>query len=130
MRINTQNIPNSARSHYDINSVIHMNLITTNNVSLSHNSTHVRLLQENTLNDPTFRVTTRGHHQQGGNLPWRPRESQSDTASLPTNCFLHNIESPPPTNIRCILSRVKIATNAPARTHIGANEFRRLACCR
>ena len=57
-RIDTQNTPNSARSHYDINSVIHIHLITMNNASLSHNSTYVRLLKERTLNGPTSRVTT------------------------------------------------------------------------
>ena len=30
----------------------------------------------------------------------------SDTESLPTNCFVHNIESPSPTNIRCTLYHV------------------------
>ena len=53
-RIDTQNTPNSARSHYNINSVIHINLITMKNASLSHNSTYTRLLQERTLNDPDF----------------------------------------------------------------------------
>ena len=93
---NTQNTPNSARSHYDINSVIHIHLITINNVSFSHSSAHVRLLHECMLNDPDFL----GH-------PTRPppvkaaishgdsRDSQSDTESLPTNCFVLNIESLP-----------------------------------
>ena len=35
-----RNTSNSARSHYDINTVIHINLITMNNASLSHNSTY------------------------------------------------------------------------------------------
>ena len=70
---------------------------------------------------PTSRVTTGGRHHRrpppqeaatskatskGGNLPWRPQDSLSDTESLPTNCFIHNIESPSPTNIRSIQSRV------------------------
>ena len=50
MRIYTKNTPNSARSHYDINSGIHIHLITINNASLSHNSNHVCLL----LNSPDF----------------------------------------------------------------------------
>ena len=54
MRIDTQNTPNSARSHYNINTVIRINLITINNASLSHNSIHVRLLQEHTLNNHDF----------------------------------------------------------------------------
>ena len=33
---------------------MHINLITMNNASLSHNSTYVRLLQERMLNDPDF----------------------------------------------------------------------------
>ena len=107
MRIYTQNTPNSARSHYNINSGIHINLITINNASSSHNSKHVLLLQERTLNHPNFPrhhrrplpVTAAISH---GDL----RDSLSDTESLPTNCFVHNIESPSPTNIRSIQSHV------------------------
>ena len=108
MRIYTHNTPNSARSHYNINSGIHINImITINNLSLSHDSTHVRLLQERMLNDPDFLC----HHRMPP--PVRAaishgdsRDSQSDIESLPTNCFVHNIESPSPTNIRCIPSHV------------------------
>ena len=107
MRIYTQNTPNSARSHYDINSGIHINLITTNNTSLSHNSKHVRLLQERTLNNPDFPH----HHRRPPPVNAAishgdPRDSLSDTESLPTNCFVHNIESPSPINIRSIQSHV------------------------
>ena len=42
------------RSHYDINSGIHIYLTTINNASLSHNSNYVRLLQERTLNNTDF----------------------------------------------------------------------------
>ena len=60
MRIYTQNTPNS---HYDIYSGIHMNLITINNASLSHNlntSVHFKNARSTT---PISRVTTGGRHQ-------------------------------------------------------------------
>ena len=105
--VSTQNTPNSARSHCDINSVIHINMITINNASLSHNLIYVRFLQERTLNDPDFpRHHTRPPPVKVAIFHGDPRDSQSDTESLPTNCFVHNIESPSPTNIRCILSHV------------------------
>ena len=78
-QFDTQNTPNSARSHYNINSGIHINLITMNNTSLSHNSTYVRLLQERTLNDPTSRVTTRGRHQSRRQSPMATTRQPSDT---------------------------------------------------
>ena len=105
--IYTPNTPNSARSHYSTNSGIRINLITINNASLSHNSKHVNLPQECTLNNPDF-----PHHQRRpppvkvaishGNS----RDSPSNTKSLPMNRFVHNIEPPSPTNIRCIQSHV------------------------
>ena len=107
MRIYTQNTPNSARSHYNINSGIHINLITINNASLSHNSTHVHLLQERTLSNPDFPCHhTRPPPVKAAISHGDSRDSQSDIESLPTNCFVHNIESPSPTNIRCIPSHV------------------------
>ena len=51
-RFDTQNTPNSARSHYNINSVTYINLVTIKNTYLSHNSTYVSLLQEHTLKQP------------------------------------------------------------------------------
>ena len=100
-------LPTLARSHYNINSGIHINLITINNASLSHNSKHVRLLQERRLNNPDVprhhrRVPPVMAEISHGDL----RDSLSDTESLSTNCFVHNIESPSPTNIRSIQSYV------------------------
>ena len=84
-----------------------INLITINNASLSHNSTHVRLLQERTLNNPDLpRHYTRPPPVKAAISHGDSRDSQNDTESLPTNCFVHNIESTSPTNIRCIPSHV------------------------
>ena len=90
--IYTQSTPNSARSHYDINSGIHIYLTTINNASLSHNSKYVRLLQERTLNKPDFPR----HHRRPP--PVKAAISHGDSrdslsySELPsTNCFVHNI---------------------------------------
>ena len=95
MRIYTQNTPNSARSHCNINSGIHINLITINNASLSHNSTHVRLLQERTLSDLDFpRHHRRPPPVKAAISHGDSRDSLSDTESLPTNYFVHRIPIP------------------------------------
>ena len=107
MRIYTQNTPNSARSHYGIHSGIHINLITINNTTLSHNSKHVRLLQECTLNNPDFPRHHRGLPPVKAAIAHVDlRDSLSDTESPSTNCSVHNIESPFSTNIRRIQSHV------------------------
>ena len=62
MRIYTQNTPNSAILHYHKNSGVHINLITINNASLSHNlntSVHFKNARSTTT---TPRVTTGGRH--------------------------------------------------------------------
>ena len=55
---------------------------------------------------PTSRVTTRGLHQSRRQSPIATTRQPSDTESLPTNCFVHTMESPSPPNIRCILYHV------------------------
>ena len=106
MRIYTQNTPNSARSHYNINSGIHINLITINNASLSHNSKHVRLLQERMLNHPDFSCHHRRPPLKGGNLPWRFTRSLGNLGPLSTNCFVYNIYPLYPSYIRSIQPHV------------------------
>ena len=90
--IYTQNTPNSARSHYNISSGIHTYMTTINNASLSHNSKHVRLLQERTLNDPD----SPRHHRSPPPVKAAishgdSRDSLSNPEPPSTNCFVHNI---------------------------------------
>ena len=98
-RFDTQNTPTSARSHNNINSVIHINLITMNNASLSHNSTYVRLLQERTLNDPDFPR----HHTRSPPVNAAISHGDHETAQVTPNHCLRTVS---PTNIRCTLSHV------------------------
>ena len=135
MQIDTQNTPNSARSHYDINSVIHIHLITTNNASLSHNSTHVRLLQERTLNDPDFpRHHTRsppvkvaishGDHKTAKVTPNHCLQTVSCTIYNPrpqpisdvyyAMCTIATLPPPPPPPAQmCYLSKERSGTKHP-----------------
>ena len=67
-------------------------LTTINNASLSHNSKHVRLLQERTLNNPDSpRLRRRPPPVKVAISHGDSRDSLSNPEPPSTNCFMHNI---------------------------------------